>query len=101
MMRARAAGKRSGHRQETKRRGRVPGPAASSIELERSVAVFGIVAGEALVRLVRDQRAQLLAGLEDRHGTRGHLDRLSSAGVPGHPGLAAPDLEGPEPADFD
>src|ERR1041384_6916849 len=100
MVRACSMGKRLGHRHETKRRARATGPAVRFGRTNGSVDVFRIVSGKALVRLVRDQRAQLLAGLEHRHRPRGHLDRLSGARVPGHPGLAAPDLEGAEPADL-
>src|SRR3989442_15958007 len=41
---------------------------------------------------------QLLAGLEDRHRTRGNFDRVSGARVAGHSRLALADLERPKPA---
>src|SRR6476469_5175317 len=50
--------------------------------------------------LICDQRPQLLAGLEHRHRTRGHLHRIAGARVPGHARLAPADLEGPEAADL-
>src|SRR3989454_10318343 len=41
---------------------------------------------------------QLLAGLEDRHWTRGYFDWVTGARVAGHARLALPDLERPKPA---
>src|SRR5207245_1240053 len=47
---------------------------------------------DALARL-RHHRPQLLAGLEDRHRTRGDLHGISGARITGHARLALPDLE--------
>src|SRR5207245_8421543 len=47
---------------------------------------------DALARLGH-HRPQLLAGLEDRHWTRRHLDRVAGAWIARHPSLALADLE--------
>src|SRR4051794_23455967 len=51
--------------------------------------------------LVRDERPQLLAGLEDGHRTCRDFDRIARAGVPSHAGLSTADLERPESANLD
>src|SRR5712691_8499473 len=56
------------------------------------------VSGAHLLARLRDHRAQLLAGLEDRHGARGDFDRISGARIARHPGFPLADLEGPESA---
>ena len=48
--------------------------------------------------LVRHQSPQLLAGLEHRHRTRGHFNRIAGAWIPRHASLPAADLEGAEAA---
>src|SRR6266542_3158328 len=78
-----------------------PGPAEESRGFVRSIHLVAIVAGDARIRLVGDQRPQLLAGLEHRHRARRDLHRLARAGVARHPGLAPADLEGAEPTHFD
>src|SRR6185312_8993985 len=50
---------------------------------------------------IRDERPELLGGLEHRNRARSHLDRGPCARVPGHPCLALPDLEGAEAAHLD
>src|ERR1044072_3038408 len=90
-----------GCRQETKRRARAPGPADEFRGIGRSVHLIPIVAGDARIRFVRDQRPQLLAGLEHRHRPRRDLHRLAGARVARHPGLAPADLEGAEASHLD
>src|SRR6266513_3618016 len=54
--------------------------------------------GRHLLARLRDHRAQLLAGLEHRHGTRRDFHGVAGARVARHARLALPDLEGPKPA---
>src|SRR5690242_21792129 len=70
-----------------------PGPRAGLLHALRRLSLG--------LTLVRNQRPQLLAGLEHRDRTRGHFDRIAGARVASHAGLAAADLEGPETADLD
>src|SRR5205085_2048332 len=48
----------------------------------------------------RDHRAQLLAGLEHRHRTRGNFDWVAGARIARHTCLALPDLERPKPTNL-
>src|SRR5437773_12511875 len=53
-----------------------------------------------LAARVRDHSSQLLAGLEDRHRTRGDFYRIAGPRVARHARLALPDLERPKPANL-
>ena len=67
----------------------------------RGILIAPFAIGPDLVRLIRDQRAQLLAGLEDRNRPRGHFDRLAGARIPRHTRFPSPDLEGAESTHLD
>src|SRR4030095_789602 len=51
--------------------------------------------------LIRNQRPQLFAGLEDGNRTRSDFDRIAGAGIARHAGLPPADLEGAESAHLD
>src|SRR5258705_104070 len=50
---------------------------------------------------VRDHRAQLLAGLEDRDWASSNFNRIAGAGIPRHAGLTLANLERAKPAYLD
>src|SRR6266513_3760604 len=54
--------------------------------------------GRNLCARVGHHRPQLLAGLEDRNGTRGNFDGITSSRVTRHARLPLADLKGPKPA---
>src|SRR5712692_5994002 len=70
--------------------------AAQTVSPGRLVGAMSASGAHLLARLGH-HGTQLLAGLEDRHWTGGHFDRVSGARVAGHTRLPLPDLERAKP----